>query len=57
MTEPKHITEARDRLLAEQAHIGLDLLIAEFLLANPGKTPSTTTLMELVEWSHNRTKR
>jgi hypothetical protein len=35
-------------------HNSLDRLLAAFLLENPGKFPSTTTVMELAEWSHAR---
>jgi hypothetical protein len=35
----------------ETLHKALDELVACFLLANPEKRPSTTTVLELVLWS------
>jgi hypothetical protein len=39
----------------EKLHRALDELVACFLLAHPEKRPSTTTVLELIEWSHRAT--
>jgi hypothetical protein len=38
----------------KQLHTALDTLLAQFLIANPDKRPSTTTVLELAAWSHAR---
>jgi hypothetical protein len=37
-----------------RVHDALDMLLLDFLAANPGKTAMTTMVMELVMWSEER---
>lgn len=38
-------------------HQGLDILLAQYLVDNPTKLPSRTTVMEMLVWSHARLNR
>lgn len=38
-----------------QLHAALDELVADFLTHNKWKQPSTTTIYELLKWSHKET--
>lgn len=49
------ISEQEHRKAHVELHRKLDELVADYLLHNPGKLPSTTTLMELMQWSHGQT--
>lgn len=51
--------ERRDdviRAAHQRAHESFDWLMAAYLIHNRGKLPSTTTLTELMAWSHEQTK-
>lgn len=37
-----------------QLHTALDILLAQFLTANPDKLPSKTSVLELAAWSYER---
>jgi hypothetical protein len=37
---------------ARERHAVLDAIVASFLEANADKLPSTTTVLELIEWHH-----
>jgi hypothetical protein len=39
---------------AKALHEALDLLLAQYLAANPKGLPSTLTVLELVRWSYAR---
>jgi hypothetical protein len=39
----------------ELLHKNLDELIADWIRHNPGKIPSTSTIMDLMNWSHKQT--
>lgn len=49
MTKDEH--RARHLML----HQSLDELLADYLRHNAGALPSTTTVMELLQWSHEQT--
>lgn len=36
-------------------HRHLDELMADYLMFNPGKVPSNTTVLELMQWSYIQT--
>ena len=40
----------------EALHAALDELVADWMVHNPAKLPSASTVLELVEWSHEQTK-
>lgn len=40
----------------KSVHRMLDIAIAGYLKAHPGRMPSTITVMELVQWSFEQTK-
>ena len=46
--------ERDDLAEAQRQHETFDQLMASYLMANHGKTPSTTTLSELMTWSYAR---
>ena len=50
MNKEKH--KVRHQLL----HKELDELVADFIIHNKDKLPSTTTIIELMEWSYEQTK-
>lgn len=50
MNEPDH--KQRHQELQE----AFDELLADFLVHNSGKVPSSTTVLELVEWSYQQTQ-
>jgi hypothetical protein len=50
MTHDEH--KARHKAL----HEAFDELVADYLRWNPDKTPSTTTCMDLMIWSHEQTR-
>jgi len=37
-----------------RAHGDLDWLIAQYLLAHPEALPSTTSVLDFLQWSHRR---
>jgi len=39
----------------QELHRSLDELLADFLMHNTDKLPSTTTVFELLNWSHKQT--
>ena len=39
---------------AVDLHLALDLLLAQYLLANPGALPSKTSVLDLLHWSNLR---
>jgi hypothetical protein len=41
-------------LTKAEHHAVLDAIVASFLEANPDKLPSTTTVLELIEWHHRQ---
>lgn len=41
----------------EYLHKRLDELAADYMRHNPGKLLSTTTVMELVQWSYQQTQK
>ena len=47
------LAEHRQRHI--ELHNRLDELAADYLIHNPGKLLSNTTIMELVHWSHEQT--
>ncbi len=49
MTQEEH----KERHL--NLHKSLDELIADFIVHNTDKRPSSTTVMELMAWSHQQT--
>lgn len=49
------MTFAEHKARHVELHKALDELAADFLTHNPGKMLSTTTVMELVRWSHQQT--
>jgi hypothetical protein len=49
------MTHEEHRALHRILHEGFDELLADYLLHNRGKLPSTTTCMELMTWSHQQT--
>jgi hypothetical protein len=50
-----HLSRAEHLAQHRLLHASLDELIADFLTHNRDKLPSTTTLMELMAWSHQQT--
>lgn len=50
MNREKHIERHK------HLHKELDELLADFLVHNPLKSPSETTIMELMQWSHKQTQ-
>lgn len=38
----------------DELHEALDILLARYLVKNPGKLPSRTTVMELLQWSQSQ---
>lgn len=50
MTREQHIE--RHELL----HKMFDELVADYLVWNPGKVPSNTTMLEIMAWSFRQTK-
>jgi len=50
-------TEAKThRERHEFLHRALDELVADFILHNANKSPSDTTIMELITWSYKQTR-
>ena len=49
------MTDGEHKARHEALHHAFDELIADFLLHNPGKLPSTTSVYELMVWSHAQT--
>ena len=42
--------------LRQDNHVALDMIIAEYLINNPGSTPSTVSGIELLEWHDKKIK-
>lgn len=42
-------------IIVKYLHEAFDRLIAAYLAQNPGKLPSNTTCMELMQWSYRQT--
>jgi hypothetical protein len=51
----KHTTPEEHRLRHVELHDRFDELLADFLRWHPGKYPSNTTALELMQWSHAQT--
>jgi hypothetical protein len=48
-------SEEIHKRIHEELHGHLGGLVADFLALNPGKHLNDTTIMELIEWSHQQT--
>ncbi len=49
------MTQEEHKEVHETLHSSLDQLVADFILHNPKERLQSTTIMELIRWSHRQT--